>query len=161
MATVKINLENVLPLTREWIEIHSDSPERGSRTVLPLTREWIEIQRQVHTYLICRGFSLLRGSGLKYLCIFFPINGRSSPSYEGVDWNVLANPSNLAIKCSPSYEGVDWNDLDDDFGKIGCVLPLTREWIEIPYSLWSSLTRYSSPSYEGVDWNTVDFVNFS
>ena len=75
--------------------------------VLPLTREWIEIFAVLPVTLTCM-FSLLRGSGLKYLTaeavltseIVLPLTrewiemlscggncccGAGSPSYEGVD----------------------------------------------------------------------------
>ena len=77
----------VLPLTREWIEIHVKfvgdwrypfSLLRGSGLkstdyrasivnidVLPLTREWIEMTRIQNKELQKMEFSLLRGSGLK------------------------------------------------------------------------------------------------
>ena len=56
----------VLPLTREWIEIRRK--KRGQRLdlVLPLTREWIEIEIYIQQH-VCELFSLLRGSGLKYV----------------------------------------------------------------------------------------------
>ena len=53
----------VLPLTREWIEITFTSLPSSSPKVLPLTREWIEIEKPK------------RSGG----------EARSSPSCEGVD----------------------------------------------------------------------------
>ena len=57
-----------------------------------------------------------------------------SPSYEGVDWNIVLNTvKKHFINVSPSYEGVDWN--------CECF------WIKY-------CTKVVSPSYEGVDWNS-------
>ena len=58
-----MDLNTVLPLTREWIEISSDIVMPKVSEVLPLTREWIEISS-----------SILKSKS----------NPRS-PSYEGVD----------------------------------------------------------------------------
>ena len=55
----------VLPLTREWIEIQRCRNEHYSGFVLPLTREWIEIVFTGESSLALTPFSLLRGSGLK------------------------------------------------------------------------------------------------
>ena len=57
-------------------------------SVLPLTREWIEILTAQKSELI----------------------DKRSPSYEGVDWNIIFIP----LRCRRRR-----------------VLPLTREWIEI------------------------------
>ena len=58
----------VLPLTREWIEIRLSQMQPPSQLiVLPLTREWIEIKPTVQKSANCLKFSLLRGSGLKFL----------------------------------------------------------------------------------------------
>ena len=38
--------KNVLPLTREWIEICEPASALNATIVLPLTREWIEIARR-------------------------------------------------------------------------------------------------------------------
>ena len=59
--------EDVLPLTREWIEISVGTQNSKAAKVLPLTREWIEIPRRKPAYIIIIAFSLLRGSGLKWL----------------------------------------------------------------------------------------------
>ena len=79
------------------------------RAVLPLTREWIEICPLLLTLQIYLLFSLLRGSGLKSV-IYIPVPQlRSSPSYEGVDWNFVKIGAKGISDSSPSYEGVDWN----------------------------------------------------
>ena len=81
-----------------------------------------------------------------------------SPSYEGVDWNIVY-PSSIALYASfsllrgsglkwlkrllqrlrqlrsPSYEGVDWNRYEPFKHCIIAVLPLTREWIEMQEQL--------------------------
>ena len=104
----------VLPLTREWIEISPVCLGARSARVLPLTREWIEIY---------------------YKSKFFQKKHRS-PSYEGVDWNLLIFFNALYYLCSPSYEGVDWN------GRAG----------------WKAFAGCGSPSYEGVDWNCTKLL---
>ena len=53
-------------------------------SVLPLTREWIEIFCHGDIINLFR-FSLLRGSGLKFLINAVKVSVYSSPSYEGVD----------------------------------------------------------------------------
>ena len=96
----------VLPLTREWIEIHTKALCEMFRAVLPLTREWIEIQRcrnehysgfvlpltrewiEISLFKLCTAplrFSLLRGSGLKCKNNDETTDNCRSPSYEGVD----------------------------------------------------------------------------
>ena len=55
---------NVLPLTREWIEISIKPLLFNALSVLPLTREWIEIANLIKLAEVV-SFSLLRGSGLK------------------------------------------------------------------------------------------------
>ena len=60
---VKMFRLNVLPLTREWIEMNITDRLYLISYVLPLTREWIEI-----TEILKLG-----------------IKSISSPSYEGVD----------------------------------------------------------------------------
>ena len=55
--------------------------------VLPRMREWIEMGQ----YTLAKNaaaFSLVWGSGLKYLPRFLFLHLLRSPSYEGVDWNV-------------------------------------------------------------------------
>ena len=54
---------DVLPLTREWIEIFFTICAAITLTVLPLTREWIEIA---------------------YIIVLLALI-KCSPSYEGVD----------------------------------------------------------------------------
>ena len=57
-------INQVLPLTREWIEMSACTTQSSSMSaVLPLTREWIEMPHR-------------KGS---------TFHGASSPSYEGVD----------------------------------------------------------------------------
>ena len=134
----------VLPLTREWIEIFWRWHWAEYRNVLPLTREWIEI---LHHFR----------QGAERM---------SSPSYEGVDWNIDFLRKIKELRGSPSYEGVDWNiknitsqvyaadvlPLTREWIEITAVyyqlrplevLPLTREWIEILYSDWGDNARLS------------------
>ena len=99
-------------------------------TVLPLTREWIEISpQQKASYL--RPFSLLRGSGLKFLVFSLKI-GQIFVLPLTREW--------IEILTTTSLRG---------FGT--SVLPLTREWIEIQRFIVASTYRGGSPSYEGVD----------
>ena len=123
-------------------------------TVLPLTREWIEIAP------IC------------------PTENRPkrSPSYEGVDWNLVLNSE---VKIKPAFSLLrgsglkspptalelplppvlpltrEWIEIPQPIVSIrfDMVLPLTREWIEMGFNVSSYILRRGSPSYEGVDWN--------
>ena len=109
-----------------------------AQEVLPLTREWIEISQLRRWHGGRRWFSLLRGSGLKYLGYrYHQTRCTSSPSYEGVDWNTnYQKARETAERRSPSYEGVDWNNKNHIFKEKLLVLPLTREWIEMFGSLF-------------------------
>ena len=79
-------------------------------------------------------FSLLRGSGLKCLLLFALRHLLiRSPSYEGVDWNLISCSEQATDCSSPSYEGVDWNS----------------------QAVAARLYFLRSPSYEGVDWNLL------
>ena len=169
--------------------------------VLPLTREWIEIWAYpLSATSAGSAFSLLRGSGLKSLCVaviylstmFSLLRGSGlksplpcisastsgSPSYEGVDWNVLLRRHGLCTKSEFSLlrgSGLKCFSSGRPL-RAASVLPLTREWIEIFWSLCFARILYTvlpltrewieihlqrvhitpwkrSPSYEGVDWN--------
>ena len=78
------------PLMRVWIEIWvRDYVSFELRLFHPLMRVWIEILVGV----VCKLYRLV------------------SPSYEGVDWNIMTNrPDFIKSFVSPSYEGVDWNE---------------------------------------------------
>ena len=78
-------LSIVLPLTREWIEMLFLQHDNEIQGVLPLTREWIEISASP----FCSG------------------QLDSSPSYEGVDRNLVPVVRTVGNSRSPSYEGVD------------------------------------------------------
>ena len=78
-------MTNVLPLTREWIEMMIICDSREQKNVLPLTREWIEIKRTRQSQKNIKVLPLTR----EWIEIAnVPIEQRypaGSPSYEGVD----------------------------------------------------------------------------
>ena len=196
---------SVLPLTREWIEIvfrellrqfRQFSLSRGSglkffrdrkitcvvrspshegvdwntpfllahsnSSVLPLTREWIEIDFCTRNFYFC--------------C--------SSPSHEGVDWNRYYedNPEPPTPFSLSRGSGLKYLKEVPDNNRF-CVLPLTREWIEMDKNgeknggfMAFSLSRGSglkslkisrcvvfvrSPSHEGVDWNQLKMAEYA
>ena len=47
-ADFPVAMQIVLPLTREWIEMHAVVLQPDTVDVLPLTREWIEILEDMH-----------------------------------------------------------------------------------------------------------------
>ena len=96
--------EIVLPRMREWIEIRCVHCKNGGIRVLPRMREWIEIHK---------GWTRRSGFG-------------GSPSYEGVDWNLLQCATTSLTVSSPSYEGVDWNK--NAFAYITICLPFSLVW---------------------------------
>ena len=101
--------------------------------VLPLTREWIEIYNQFLSDNKVDSSPSYEGVDWNFFVELSALGTTRSPSYEGVDWNFWHSIESISRKTSsPSYEGVDWN-LNNlpayQFTKN--VLPLTREWIEI------------------------------
>ena len=121
------------------------------KNVLPLTREWIEISGIFGRGACKSAFSLLRGSGLKSNNSEEPSRDYCSPSYEGVDWNCWYDYLLQLLRGSPSYEGVDWNMFC-----INCVTPKTSfsllrgSGLKCIYDKKMERGR-GSPSYEGVD----------
>ena len=75
--------------------------------VLPLTREWIEICCYFGRYSSF-GFSLLRGSGLKFnvpaQTWHFEIVLPLTREWIEMNWKLIGD---WYYRCSPSYEGVD------------------------------------------------------
>ena len=154
--------KGVLPLTREWIEMLSTA-ESSSTVLFSLLRgsglKFIQVVLRWAKVM----FSLLRGSGLKFQQMpTLRQQIQRSPSYEGVDWNGYVNNQLSGAIGSPSYEGVDWNGYYSALAMRLSVLPLTREWIEISAAYTDGLSCLCSPSYEGVDWNVpVAVIRFS
>ena len=126
-------------------------------------------------------FSLVWGSGLKCDNLLMQRKRRrSSPSYEGVDWNIYYFESRLRHNnVLPRMR--EWIEIVEVVRCKDCyyVLPRMREWIEISAAeVYGSRTKFSlvwgsglklfrrrlvcrtetrSPSYEGVDWN-ITFI---
>ena len=122
-------------------------------------------------------FSLLRGSGLKFLVSFFNSHPRRCVLPLTREWIEIINflylsssrtfsllrGSGLKFYCQISLHIRYWFSLLRGSGlkftesvkqqPLGTVLPLTREWIEIIRFSPKPNCSWSSPSYEGVDWN--------
>ena len=165
----------VLPLTREWIEIASAyiwrlwvlcSPSYEgvdwnsawfaycmAWSVLPLTREWIEINLFGYVNNQLSGFSLLRGSGLKFLRRFM-MKKKSRFSLlrgSGLKFVILLYSF---ISCLFSLlRGSGLKFLGQDVGEVRAKFSLLRGSGLKSYFHHTQAKAYSSPSYEGVDWN--------
>ena len=80
-----IPCSEVLPLTREWIEMQDGGRWEANGSVLPLTREWIEITIFITPFLklivlpLTREWIEIDGNG------YHGNDSKGSPSYEGVD----------------------------------------------------------------------------
>ena len=106
----------VLPLTREWIEIPKVAVIVVLSAVLPLTREWIEISSP-YSLRSSLTFSLSRGSGLKYNLNL--VHHIKQPRFSLSRGSGLKSPFEHAAL------------------QLSSVLPLTREWIEMPKMVYN------------------------